>query len=294
MSWTGRLLLFSFFPLPSVPDVIITFNQIKVSIIWALSFSTSLLLHSFLMQHNLEQLQSCFVAILALSGKSAGAKPGAGPIMAISSGAILKGRVSSARQPANILVKRGCSAGRCFIAPWAVFETWSHFWCRMEQAGAQGLAVNEHGRNKAGSLSCVSSSCVSLPSLHHGLAPERGHPAAHPSVSWRGTVNIQNYLWLLEMRRHVSCLVGEGFPGRALGAAGDGARLCCWAGVWDCSEGNARLLAGGGLQQELCRVCAPWSPIISCFWNVNLYLWEDSTSIFFFIPCRNPSPSSLG
>lgn len=62
MSGTGRLLVFSF-SLPSVPDLIIKFNQIKVNFIWALSFSTSLLLRSFLMQHNLEQLQDCFVSL---------------------------------------------------------------------------------------------------------------------------------------------------------------------------------------------------------------------------------------
>lgn len=29
----------------------------------------------------------------------------------------------------------------------------------------------------------------------------------------------------------------------------------CFAAERDCSEGNARLLADGWLQQELCRVC---------------------------------------
>lgn len=62
MSRLGLLLFCSFF-LPSFLDVIIKLNQIKINIICALSSSTSLLSPSFLMQHNLQQLQSCFVSL---------------------------------------------------------------------------------------------------------------------------------------------------------------------------------------------------------------------------------------
>jgi len=58
-----ELLLFCSFFLSSVLDVIVKLSQKKINIIYALSSSTSLLSPSFLLQHNLQQLRSCFVSL---------------------------------------------------------------------------------------------------------------------------------------------------------------------------------------------------------------------------------------
>lgn len=54
--------------------------------------------------------------VLAQPPKTSGEKPGARPVKDISYGEILKGRVSPARQPADVLVNRECLPGRCSVA----------------------------------------------------------------------------------------------------------------------------------------------------------------------------------
>lgn len=73
----------------------------------------------------------------------------------------------------------------------------------MGQAGAQGLAGSEHGRNKAGSLSCVPPIAASW------AGTKRVQPAACPPANRRGTLNIKPAFGC-GMRRHLTCLVREG------------------------------------------------------------------------------------
>lgn len=169
--------------------------------------------------------------------------------------------------------------------PWAMFETWSHFWCGMEQAGAQGLAGNEHGRDKAGSLSCVSSSCVSLPSLHHGLALGRG-PACCSSFCVLERHSQHPELPMAAWDEEACQLLGKRrVSGRALGAVGDGAKLCCWAGLQRGERAAARgWVAAAGTLQGLCTL------------ELNYFLLLESKSLpvgrlnlDIFDPCKNPS-----
>lgn len=117
-NWQASFIFFFF--LPSVPDVIIKCNQIKVSLICVLQH-----LSASSQFPDAAQLTEAagLLCVLAQLCESAGEKLGAGPIMVVSSGGVLKGRVSPARQSANILVNRGCLTGRCFLAPRTVFET---------------------------------------------------------------------------------------------------------------------------------------------------------------------------
>lgn len=180
MSGIGRLLLFFFF-LPSVPDV--TINQIKVGIICVLSFSTSLLLPSFLMEHNLQQLQDCFVSLHShVKVQVKNLELDLLWLYPVGRG-ILKERVSLARRSANILVNRGCLTGRCFIAPRPSLKpevTFGVGWSRQELRAWLAMSMGGIKQDPC----CMSPPPVS-PSHHCVMGwPQREvQPAAHPSVN---------------------------------------------------------------------------------------------------------------
>lgn len=216
------------------------------------------------MEHNLQQLQDCFVSLhshVKVQVKNLELDllwwypVGRG---------ILKERVSLARRSANILVNRGCLTGRCFIAPRTIFETWGHFWCRMEQAGAQGLAGNEHGRNKAGFLLYVSSSRVSLPSLRYGLAPERG-PACCSSFCELKRHSEHPKLPLATWDEEACHLLGK-----------RRASWQCFGSSWRWN--HALLLSrSAGLQRGECAAARGWVAAAGTLQG----LWHSGTGLFF-------------
>lgn len=173
-AWCQELAGFLNFPfsLPSVPDVIIKFNQIKVSVIWALSFSTSLLLCSFLMQHNLQQLQDCFVSLHTHWEVQ---------VQGLELDLLWLHPVGEYLREEFLLPEKNLQTLWWTEDAWQGAASLHHGpslkpkvplgvgWGRQELRA--WLAMSVGGIKQDPCL--VSSSCVSLSSLHHGLAPER-------------------------------------------------------------------------------------------------------------------------